>query len=134
MSVDLDFNYIATLDRERMLEDRPKCEDAILDLAQKKKVKVQQSAETFAGRKIYCTYNSTLGTKDRIEIDLHYLFRLPLGPPKQKAIWQPGGIVRPRIMMVSLAELIIGKLLAFFDRGAIRDIWDVAGFPRLRRR
>jgi|GEM_PF-3000733 len=40
-------------------------------------------------------------------------------------MWQPGGLDRPRIRTVNLSELIIGKLLAFFDRGVIRDAWDI---------
>jgi len=128
LSVDLDFNYIGHLNREHMLEDRPKIEDAILDLAQKKGFRVQRSADSFAGRKIYCTYNSSLGTKERIELDLNYLFRLPLEPPKKRALWQPGEIDRPQITMVSTVELVIGKLLALFDRAAVRDIWDVGRF------
>lgn len=131
LSVDLDFNYIGHLDRERMLEDRPKCEDAILDLAQRKGYQVQQSADAFAGRKFYCAYSSAVGTKDRIEIDLNYLFRLPLEPPQRRALWQPGEVDRPQLMMVSITELLIGKLLAFFDRAAIRDIWDVGRLPEI---
>jgi hypothetical protein len=114
-----------------MLEDRPTIEDAILDLARRKGFRVQQSADAFAGRKIYCTYNSSLDTQERIEIDLNYLFRLPLEPPNQRALWQPGEIDQPQITMVSIVELVIGKLLAFFDRAAVRDIWDVGRFSEI---
>lgn len=114
-----------------MLEDRPTIEDAILDLARRKGFRVQQSADAFAGRKIYCTYNSSLGTKERIEVDLNYLFRLPLEPPIQRTLWQPGEIGRPQITMVSIVELVIGKLLAFIDWAAVRDIWDVGRFSEI---
>jgi len=40
--------------------------------------RIQISRDAFAGRKIYLGYRSVLGQDDRIEVDLNYLFRLPL--------------------------------------------------------
>lgn len=112
-----------------MLEDRPEIEGAICELAQKNGFRVQQSADAFAGRKIYCTYQSIYGPSDRVEVDLNYLFRLPLSNPTKRELWQPGEIDSPKILMVSKEELLIGKLLASIDRAAIRDIWDVGRLP-----
>lgn len=131
LSVDLDFNYIGHIDREQMLEDRPKYEQAIIDLARKKGFLVQQSADTFAGRKIFCSYKSVLGPSDRVEIDLNYLFRLPIGPPEYRELWQPGELPFPRLKVVDLFELFIGKFLAAIDRVAIRDIWDIGQIPHI---
>src|SRR5437867_1920722 len=58
LSVDLDFNYIGRADREGMLEDRPKVEAAVKELARRHGYGVQQSADAFAGRKIYLSYTS----------------------------------------------------------------------------
>ena len=129
LSVDLDFNYIAHLERNAMLEDRPKIEAALCKLAEKKGFRVQQSADAFAGRKIYCTYQSIYGPIDRVEVDINYLFRLTLSNPLKRELWQPGEISFPKILVVSKEELIIGKLLASIDRAAIRDIWDVGRLP-----
>ncbi len=131
LSVDLDFNYIGHIEREQMLEDRPQYEQALIDLAKKKGFLVQQSADTFAGRKIFCTYKSTLGPSDRVEIDLNYLFRLPIGPPEYRELWQPGELPSPRLKVVDLSELFIGKFLAAIDRVAIRDIWDIGQIPHI---
>jgi predicted nucleotidyltransferase component of viral defense system len=131
LSVDLDFNYIGHLAREKMLEDRPQYEEAVIDLVRKKGFLVQQSADAFAGRKIFCTYQSVLGPNDRVEIDLNYLFRLPIGPPEYRELWQPGEIPRPRLRVVDLTELFIGKFLAAIDRVAVRDIWDIGQIPRI---
>jgi len=112
-----------------MLEDRPKLESALCELAEKKGFRVQQSADAFAGRKIFCTYQSIYGPTDRVEVDLNYLFRLPLSSPSKRELWQPGELGFPKILMVSKEELIIGKLLASIDRAAVRDIWDVGRLP-----
>jgi hypothetical protein len=50
LSVDLDFNYVGALERERMLAERPRVERALEGLAQRAGCRVQRSAEAFAGR------------------------------------------------------------------------------------
>jgi predicted nucleotidyltransferase component of viral defense system len=129
LSVDLDFNYIANVDRAVMLRDRPQVEAAVTELARRHGYRVQHSSDAFAGRKLHLTYRSVLGPDDRIEVDLNYLMRLPLGAPEQRSLWQPGGLDRPTLRVVSLNELLVGKLLAFLDRAAPRDVWDVAHLP-----
>jgi len=44
-------------------------------------------------RKIYLNYRSVLGPDDRIEIDLNYLMRSPVGAPVRRPLWQPGGAI-----------------------------------------
>jgi hypothetical protein len=124
--VDLDFNYVGHPDREIMLADRPKVETAVLQMGERQGYRVQVSRDAFAGRKIYLGYRSVLGQDDRIEVDLNYLFRLPLVEPEIQELWQPGELDRPKVRVVGLEELLVGKLLALFDRGAVRDVWDVA--------
>ncbi len=128
LSVDLDYNYIGHLDREAMLAARPAVEHAVIDLARRQGYRVQQSADAFAGRKFYLRYRSVLGMDERIEVDLNFLFRMSIAEPELRELWQPGELDRPRIRVVSLDEILIGKFLAFLDRGAVRDVWDVA-FP-----
>jgi predicted nucleotidyltransferase component of viral defense system len=125
LSVDLDYNYIANLDRDAMLADRPRVEDALIDLAKRHSYRIQKSAEAFAGRKIFLRYRSAIGQEERIEIDLNFLFRLPISRPGKRAAWQPGGLDQPLINIVGLDELLIGKMLAFLDRCTARDAWDI---------
>jgi len=129
LSVDLDFNYIAHLERERMLADRPRVERAAADLARRLGYRVQQSADAFAGRKFFLTYRSVLGQDDRIELDMNYLFRLPLAGTETRPVWQPGELDRPHARVVGQTELVVGKVLALLDRCAPRDVWDVAYLP-----
>jgi predicted nucleotidyltransferase component of viral defense system len=46
-------------------------------------------------------------------------------------LWQPPAIERPTIRVVAPEELAGGKLVAFFDRAAPRDAYDVANLPDL---
>jgi len=129
LSVDLDYNYVGEIERQKMLEDRPRVEEAAAEIAGRQGYRVQRSADSFAGRKIYLRYRSVLGHEDRIELDLNFLFRLPLAGTAIRELWQPGELDRPNVRAVSLDEILVGKLLALLDRGAARDVWDVANLP-----
>jgi predicted nucleotidyltransferase component of viral defense system len=129
LSVDLDYNYTGHRDREKMLADRPRVEQAVAELARRKRYRVQQSRDAFAGRKIYLIYRSVLGPEERIELDLNFLFRVPIAGTEQGELWQPGELDRPEVRTVGLQELVAGKMLAMLDRGAARDVWDLANLP-----
>ena len=126
LSVDLDFNYIGHIEREKMLEDRPRIEAAAIEISRRLGYRVQSSADAFAGRKLFLLYRSVLGQNERIEIDLNFIFRAPFAGIETLQLWQPGELDRPHVQVVGLMELIIGKMLALLERGAVRDVWDVA--------
>jgi sRNA-binding protein len=50
LSVDLDYNYVGHVERELMLEDRPRVEEAVAEVARRRGYAVQKSADAFAGR------------------------------------------------------------------------------------
>ena len=129
LSVDLDFNYVAHVERERMLADRPRIEAAVVQLAERHGYRVQQSADAFAGRKLHLHFRSALGPAGLVQVDVNYLHRLPLDQPVAMTLWQPGELDKPSARAVSGRELLVGKLLALLDRGSPRDAWDVAGLP-----
>jgi len=131
LSVDLDFNYIGHLERDKMLTDRPKVEEALEQLAYRKAYRIQKSSDAFAGRKIYLIYQSVTGQNDRIEVDLNFLFRMPVAGTTTQKMWQPGELERPKIRVVSFQEILVGKFLAYLNRSATRDAWDLAYLPIL---
>ncbi len=125
LSVDLDYNYIAHPEREKMLADRPVVEKALADIAANQSYQIQKSADAFAGRKTYLRYQSVMGPRDRIEVDINFIHRVPIGETEKRSLWQPGRTHQPIVNIVSQAELLLGKLNAFFDRAAPRDAWDL---------
>lgn len=131
MSVDLDYNYIGHADRDQMLADRPHMETAVEEIARRSGYRVQRSKDEFAGRKVFATYQSVLGTDARIEVDLNFLFRMPLAGMLDTGMWQPGELDRPRVKTVSMLELCVGKFFALLDRAAPRDAWDVLRLPTI---
>jgi len=129
LSVDLDFNYVASVEREVMLRDRPEVERAFEQLALGRRYRVQRSRHDHAGRKVYLGYQNADRTPDRIEVDLNFLFRLPLGEVQVTELWQPGDMARPKARVVPTEELAAGKLCALLARAAPRDLYDVFRLP-----
>ena len=129
LSVDLDFNYIGHEDRAQMQLDRAKVERATVIIGERQGYRVQHSRDAHAGRKIYLSYASSLGTPDRIEVDLNFLFRVPLGEVTTRPLWQPPGIANPEVRVVPLEELFTGKLRATLDRAMPRDLFDTIRLP-----
>lgn len=127
LSVDLDFNYIAEVDRSRMLEERPRVEQALEELGRRQGYKVQRSADQHAGRKVFFSYRSAGGSHERVEVDLNFLFRLPLIEVRQHSMWQPGDIGSPRVTVVGLEELCAGKFCALLSRALPRDFRSSSG-------
>jgi predicted nucleotidyltransferase component of viral defense system len=125
LSVDLDYNYIAHAEREKMLADRPVVEKALADIAARQGYQIQKSADAFAGRKTYLRYQSMLGPRDRIEVDINFIHRVPIDEIEKRSLWQPGGINQPKVNVVGQSELVLGKLNAFIERAAPRDAWDI---------
>jgi hypothetical protein len=90
---------------------------------------VQQSRGGHAGRKIYLSYASSVDTPDRIEVDLNFLFRVPLGEVTTRPLWQPPGVENPEVRVVPLDELFTGKPRATLDRAMPRDLFDTIRLP-----
>jgi predicted nucleotidyltransferase component of viral defense system len=128
LSVDLDFNYIGSVARDEMLRERPEVERAVTQMVMGDDYRVQSGREEHAGRKLYLTYASAFGSPDLIEVDLNYLFRVPLIDPETRSAWTPDPDFPCEARIVSREEVMAGKLLAFLDRVAARDLYDVATF------
>ena len=133
LSVDLDFNYVGKLEKEGMHAERPEVERAIRNISEGRDYRIQESAEAHGGRKLYLAFVNVAGAPDRIEVDVNYLYREPLVAPVKLSLWQPDGFERPTARVVGFEELAGGKLVAYLDRVAPRDLYDTARLPNLDR-
>jgi hypothetical protein len=124
--VDLDFNYVGAIERAAMLEERPTVERALAMLVEGDGYRLQWGRDEHAGRKTYLGYVNGLGTPDRIEVDLNYMFRVSLGEPTVREGWTPDPDFPCRARIVGTEEVLAGKTLALLDRIVARDLFDVA--------
>jgi predicted nucleotidyltransferase component of viral defense system len=129
LSVDLDFNDIGASEREQMQSDRPLVAAALERVARRAGYQVQRSREEHAGQKFFLNYQSALGGQRRVEVDVNFLYRVPLRPVEDRTLWQLAEGDEPvSCRVVSTAELVAGKILALLDRAAPRDLYDVSQF------
>lgn len=126
LSVDLDLNYVRAVDREEMLREKPEVERALRLLAEGDRYRLQWGRDEHAGRKIYLWYRSGLGSDDHIELDVNFLHRVPLVPAVERDGWTLDPDFPCRAVLAGTEEILAGKILALLDRGAPRDLYDVA--------
>ena len=79
LSVDLGFNYIGSPERDVMQQEKPILEDIMLDIAKRRRYEIYRNPKNHAGGKKILIYQSVLGNKGRLELDLNYVYRVPLG-------------------------------------------------------
>lgn len=122
LSVDLDFNYIGSAEREVMQQEKLTLEDIMLDIAKRRQYELHRNPKNHAGGKKVLIYQSVLGNKGRLELDLNYVYRVPLWETewRESPVW-PKAI---KTKVLDIHELAAGKLSALIDREASRDLYD----------
>lgn len=123
LSVDIDLNYIGHVDREKMLEDRPKLNNTIEQILLSNGLDAYRNPGHHAGGKMVWRYDSVLGQKGNLEIDLNFMYRQTLFPVKQMrpALEKWADFEFP---VLDIHELAAGKLSALLTRTAGRDLYD----------
>ena len=130
LSVDLDLNVIGAADREIMLTERPRVEEAVKAVCSRQGLTVRRVPEDHAGGKWRLAYERAAGGTGAIELDLNFLLRTPLWLPVQRDSISIAQTSARRIVVLDEHELAGGKLAALFGRGASRDLFDAHGLFR----
>ena len=124
LSVDIDLNYIGTLDREGMLMDRPKLEQAAQAVFSREGFTTKRVPAEHAGGKWRLSYQSFTGQSGNLEVDLNFMFRQPLWDIQLTDSYLLGEFQSKSIPVLDLHELAAGKLAALMARGQARDLFD----------
>jgi Nucleotidyl transferase AbiEii toxin, Type IV TA system len=80
LSIDIDLNYIGSPDRDVMLAERPKIEQALHAVFAREGFKVRRMPKEHAGGKWSLRYASAPGQSRNLEVDINFMHRLPLWP------------------------------------------------------
>lgn len=124
LSVDIDLNYIGKLDREEMLKERPQIEKALESIFKGLGLSINRIPQKHAGGKWRLRYESALGIGGNLEVDLNFMFRVPLCEIQRSHSHVIGGRRTEEIVLLDIHELGAGKLAALFNRHASRDLFD----------
>lgn len=133
LSVDIDLNYIGALAREDMLLERPKIEQAVNAVFSREgfTVKRAPAPDEHAGGKWRISYRGYSGQSGNLEVDLNFMFRLPLWEIQYADSKPLGSYQAQNIPILDVHELAAGKLAALMTRSQARDLFDCHQILRL---
>ncbi|MBN2541657.1 nucleotidyl transferase AbiEii/AbiGii toxin family protein [bacterium] len=124
LSVDIDLNYIGALDRDVMLSERPKIEQAAQAVFSREGFTTKKVPEEYAGGKWRLGYQSFTGQSGNLEVDMNFMFRQPLWDIQSYDSHTIGDFQAKDIPVLDIHELAAGKLAALMARGQARDLFD----------
>lgn len=124
LSVDIDLNYVGSADREVMMAEREKVEQAITAICGREGFTLRRVPHAHAGGKWRLGYTNALGRNANLEIDVILTLRVPLWPIQIRDSYPVGSFRARGIPVLDIHELAAGKLCALFTRQASRDLFD----------
>lgn len=124
LSVDIDLNYLGSADRDAMLAERPRVDEAIQAVCGRLGIQVKRVPGDHAGGKWRLSYQSALGRPATLEVDVNYMLRTPLWPIVPRPSRTVADTTVADVPVVDVHELAAGKLAALLGRQASRDVFD----------
>ena len=122
--MDIDLNYVGEADREAMLAERPQVEQAVQAVFAREGFTVRRAPEEHAGGKWSLRYQSAAGRSGNLEVDLNFMYRIPLWPIMVSNSYPVGDWQATGIPVLDIHELAAGKLAALLARRQARDLFD----------
>ncbi|MDE2999494.1 MAG: nucleotidyl transferase AbiEii/AbiGii toxin family protein [Gemmatimonadota bacterium] len=124
LSVDIDLNYVGTRQRDAVLEERPRIEKAVQDVFRREDFAVRRMPEEHAGGKWSLRYQSASGPSGNLDVDINFMYRVPLWPVATMDSRSLGSWKVTDIPVMDVHELAAGKLSALVARRRARDLFD----------
>ncbi len=124
LSVDIDLNYVGAISRDDMLGARPKVEQALQAVFAREGLTPRRIPQEHAGGKWVLRYEQVSGQRGNLEVDINFMFRVPLWPATVQSSFPVGSWKAMGIPVLDLHELAAGKLSALFARKQARDLFD----------
>ena len=124
LSVDIDLNYIGALDREEMLAERPRIEQAAQAVFSREGFTTKRVPNEHAGGKWRLSYPCFTGQSGNLEVDINFMFRQPFWDIQPADSHPLGDFQARNIPVLDIHELAAGKLAALMARGQARDLFD----------
>lgn len=133
LSVDLDFNYVASIDRTQMLAGRTSIERTLEAIAAARSMECRMVRDGHAGAKWRLHGVASRRQSATVEIDINFQHRAPLWPIELRSAEVLGVVPVRRVPLLAHAEIVAGKLVALLDRTRARDIYDASLLLRQER-
>lgn len=124
LSIDIDLNYIGALDREKMLDERPRFEQAAQAVFSREGFTTKRVPDEHAGGKWRLSYQSFTGQSGNLEVDLNFMYRQLLWDIEVIDSHPIGNFQARSVPVINMLELAAGKLAALLARRQTRDLFD----------
>src|SRR5229473_7496876 len=128
LSVDIDLNYIAHLEREAMLAERSEIVKAVEQVSAGLGYKVQNGTDDHALREWHLGYVNHAGAQNSIQVEINFLMRACALPPRVLAAVPAIGSPPCEFLVLAAEEVFGGKIKAMIDRRHPRDLYDLFRF------
>jgi len=124
LSVDIDLNYIGAVELGAMESERPHVEAAMHAVFSREGLTMVRTPLEHAGGKWRVTYPGFRGQAGALEVDLNFMFRLPLWEIRRRDSHAFGPFRALGTPVLDIHELAAGKLSALLSRQQARDVFD----------
>ena len=126
LSVDLDFNYVGSLDRDAMEQDRAGIRLALVRLFDQQGYELDDEIVHHSEHSFVLAYVNSAGNRDRIKFEINYTERLPALDLDVQVLQHPfDALGEVSVLSYRPEELFASKTRALVTRGTPRDLFDV---------
>lgn len=124
LSVDIDLDYIGSVEKEQMKKDREEIHDVLNRLFRTLNYKSTKRT-SYALQKYNLFYKNSAENRDRVELEINYLKRATILSPIRKTVGHPFDFEDFKVVTLRIEELFARKLTALVHRGTTRDLYDI---------
>jgi len=125
LSVDIDLNYVGEVGREEMKKDRPVVEESLKRIFDAASYEIAVRA-SYGATAWTLRYTNLAGNRDSIKVEVNWLLRVPIWTPQRLPFQSLFAEEPVHVVCLAPEEIVAGKFAALLDRGAPRDLFDVA--------
>ncbi|MBP5444922.1 MAG: nucleotidyl transferase AbiEii/AbiGii toxin family protein [Acholeplasmatales bacterium] len=126
LSVDIDLDYIGSIDKKEMLSDREIINKIIISfMVNNNYILSKKSKRVVSLDSLVFNYNSCFGGRNVIKIEINYMNRCHVLECTKRRIVSPFMKNDFDILTIHKDELYASKLNALLDRSKVRDLFDI---------
>ncbi len=127
LSVDVDFNYVGSLDKDVMERDRAEMRVALLRLFDQQGYVLDDERAYHSEQSFVIAYNNSAGNRDRIKFEINFSERLPALDLRVFELQHPfEALGDVSVLSYRPEELFASKTRALVTRATPRDLFDVS--------
>ncbi len=131
LSVDVDFNYVGSLDKAEMEEDRKDIKEMLTRLFREYQYEIDRQIDHYSEAQNMLAYTNHGGNRDLLKVEINYSERLPVGDLNPIEMKHPFDALEDvEVITYSFEELMAQKTRALLTRGTPRDLFDVYQFSQ----